>query len=274
MMQPTVFMSHAHADRAVGARYSAALRQLGLTVADDSDDDATSEGDVGLSDAKQQLLSGCSTLVVLLSPAAVSSNRVNREVETFRALAAADASHLLLPVRIAPCESPLLTTPGLHVIDATAQPFERTTRQIALVASIGRLGVPTSSAGRPAVGALGQFGLSRIARRTVIKGVVLIGGCIAAGAATVWYEGFFVRPLLTYTGHRGVVTSLAWSPNSRRIASSSEDKTVQICDASSGSWILTYTGHAEQVLCFAWSPDGRRIASGGTDAAVKVWRAP
>ena len=69
----------------------------------------------------------------------------------------------------------------------------------------------------------------------------------------------------TYKGHSDIVASVAWSPDSKRIASASWDKTVQVWNATDGGNIYTYHGHSNELESVAWSPDGKRIASGSHD---------
>ena len=79
--------------------------------------------------------------------------------------------------------------------------------------------------------------------------------------------------LYTYRGHFDTLWSVAWSLDSKRIASGSQDRTVQVWDATTGRDVYIYRGHSDAVHAVAWSPNGNRIASGSQDRTVQVWNA-
>jgi hypothetical protein len=81
------------------------------------------------------------------------------------------------------------------------------------------------------------------------------------------------RKALTLKGHTGLVSSVAFSRDGKRLASGSYDKTVKVWDAATGQEILTLKGHTGYVKSVAFSPDGKRLASASDDQTVKVWDA-
>src|SRR5215467_6659617 len=62
--------------------------------------------------------------------------------------------------------------------------------------------------------------------------------------------------LTCYRKHTAAVLNVAWSPDGRKIASSSADKTVHIWNATSKNPILIYRNHTKAVSAVDWSPDG------------------
>jgi len=96
----------------------------------------------------------------------------------------------------------------------------------------------------------------------------------ALGVVKVW-DPATGRVDVTFGKQVGLVDSLAFSPDGKRIASSSlnEDNTFAVWDASTGEDVHVVRGHATHVHHLCFSPDGHFIASASTDGSVKLWNA-
>jgi WD40 repeat protein len=76
--------------------------------------------------------------------------------------------------------------------------------------------------------------------------------------------------LILQTGHIQGITSLAFSPDGKLLASASNDNTVKIWDVDTGRELRTYARHNDLILSVAWSLDGR-VASGSYDKKIHIW---
>ncbi len=115
----------------------------------------------------------------------------------------------------------------------------------------------------------------RVSRRAFIGGLAVAAGLAVGGSGIAWLVFSQKSALDTtryiYHGHSSNVLVVGWSPDGRRIGSGSDDRTVQVWDATSGGNAFTYHGHTSSVYAVAWSHDGTRIVSGGLDNTARVW---
>src|SRR5581483_10624179 len=59
----------------------------------------------------------------------------------------------------------------------------------------------------------------------------------------------------------------------KKIVSGSDDNSIKIWDADSGSLLNTLNGHTNSVYSVAFSSDNRKIVSGSGDYSIKIWDA-
>ncbi|MHC5111460.1 MAG: protein kinase domain-containing protein [Planctomycetota bacterium] len=100
------------------------------------------------------------------------------------------------------------------------------------------------------------------------NGNQLAGG--ASDGAVVWNAANGEKVLELKKQSAGVL-GLAYSPDGKRLATASPDRTVMLWDAQNGEHLATLSGHAGWVWSVAFSPDGRILATGSDDRTVRLW---
>jgi len=72
-------------------------------------------------------------------------------------------------------------------------------------------------------------------------------------------------------GHTSAVSSLAFSADSRFLASGSSDDTVKTWKIATQKLVHTLKGHSDTVYALAYLPDNRKLVSGADDNTLILW---
>ncbi|WP_236556779.1 WD40 repeat domain-containing protein [Calothrix sp. PCC 7507] len=81
------------------------------------------------------------------------------------------------------------------------------------------------------------------------------------------------RLLKTLKGHTAAVWGVAFSPDSKMVASGSVDTTIKLWQLN-GKELTTLRGHTAAIRAIAISPDGKILASVGDDNTLILWNLP
>ncbi|HEY9628660.1 MAG TPA: WD40 repeat domain-containing protein [Coleofasciculaceae cyanobacterium] len=93
-------------------------------------------------------------------------------------------------------------------------------------------------------------------------------------------SGILIHPFLTLSLPKGVVYSLAVSPDGRMIAGSSgvlwsfflgKENVIRLWDSYTGEWLHTLIGHTNFVSSITFNLDGSLLMSGSLDGTIKLW---
>ncbi|OHV39566.1 MULTISPECIES: WD40 repeat domain-containing serine/threonine protein kinase [Pseudofrankia] len=122
--------------------------------------------------------------------------------------------------------------------------------------------------GRPVDGGADPAGRRRPTRRFGVRRAGLVGLGPAVDAVPLG------EPL---AGHTGQVTSVAFAPDGRMLATASVDGTARVwrlageTDTGASPLGEPLRGHEGRVLAVAYSPDGRALATAGGDHTARLW---
>lgn len=73
--------------------------------------------------------------------------------------------------------------------------------------------------------------------------------------------------------HSDAILDIRFSPDGKKIASSSADRFMKTFDVESGKQIRVFEGHTHHVMSVDWNSVGRELSTAGADKVVKVWDA-
>jgi WD40 repeat protein len=94
-------------------------------------------------------------------------------------------------------------------------------------------------------------------------------------------EPFLGKELICIKGHAGQVTSVAFSPDGKRVATVNaaprKDRKewltgeIKLWAVESGRLLTSVNAHPKAIWCVAFSSDGMRLPSASSDCTVKIW---
>jgi eukaryotic-like serine/threonine-protein kinase len=97
-------------------------------------------------------------------------------------------------------------------------------------------------------------------------------GTVGGRVTIARLKGSGAGQIQSYENHLGSVLSLAWSPDSTKLASSGSDKIVRVLSLATSS-ITSTLSHASAVNGLAWEPvSGERLATAASDGTLRIWR--
>ncbi len=71
--------------------------------------------------------------------------------------------------------------------------------------------------------------------------------------------------------HTDAVYSVAFSPDSKLLASAAGDRTVKVWNVATGKRLFTLSESTAELYSVAFSPNGKQIAAGGVDKTLRTW---
>ena len=96
------------------------------------------------------------------------------------------------------------------------------------------------------------------------------GSLFAAAGQVYSFDSF--EPRFALNQHSGNVSSAAFSPDGKRLATGGTEGHIKIWDVARGRVLLTLYGHEKGAGVLEFSSDGRHLLSCGKDGRVLYWR--
>jgi WD40 repeat protein len=90
---------------------------------------------------------------------------------------------------------------------------------------------------------------------------------VTAALSKIYKENSFYKIVAK---HKGIVFSVAFSPDGKNLLTGSSDKTARLWDRQ-GNLVREFKRHTSCVTSVAFSPDGKTILTGSSDKTARLW---
>jgi RNA polymerase sigma factor (sigma-70 family) len=101
-------------------------------------------------------------------------------------------------------------------------------------------------------------------------GEVVVKRNPTAGELMLW-DATTGKTLRSIQAPEGTLTSVAYSPDGKRLLTGCYDRSAKLWDVASGRIVRVLHGHEGLVRSVAFGPDSRTVATGSLDETVKLW---
>ena len=102
------------------------------------------------------------------------------------------------------------------------------------------------------------------------KAVLTTGNWASDSTARLW-DVATGRQIRAFKNHTAPIGKALFSPDGKRILTSSMDRTARVWDVASGEEIASFRGHEDVVNSATFSPDGMLILTTSWDKTARVW---
>jgi len=168
-------------------------------------------------------------------------------------------------------ETSELAFPVMNLL-ATATIFTASSDDLIIVTANGEIQIRKIPSGELLEGPI-QTGLKKTASARLSSDGSLLAIGTHRGNIQIWDTANWDRISACQHESGQLISSLEFSPDKRRLLTTSNDTTARIWDVATGKLITEYTAHTKKVMHATFTPDGRNVVSGSYDFSAHVWNA-